>query len=160
MLLYQKLNANALFITKYQKIFLKKLDIFLSDNTYYISGMQVYQKSKKNVHSNLEQIIKKNIINGDVLQNMWFPTEIFGNNNFVFISHSHKDEKLAIRLAGYLYEKFSIISFIDSCVWGYMDELNIASTIQKISKIESPIMEGVSCLMRKIEFTPNLNTSS
>ena len=39
--------------------------------------------------------------------------------------------------------------------WIYY-ELNIANTIQKISKIQRPIMESVLGFMRKIEFTPNL----
>lgn len=201
---------------------------FLYDNSYYSAGLEIYNKSKTKVYSNLKQVIKDDIIDGDTLQNMWFPTEIFGNNNFVFISHSHNDEKFAISLAGYLYKKFNILLFIDSCVWGYMDELNkilnncseietgychncqcstfsynlsyvhmmlasalmtmidkcecvfflntpssinlnyktespwiyyelnIANTIQKISRIEKQIMESVFCYMRKKVFTPDL----
>ncbi|MEB7559478.1 toll/interleukin-1 receptor domain-containing protein [Kluyvera cryocrescens] len=49
----------------------------------------------------------------------WFP-EIKAH---VFISHSHKDEELAIKLAGWLKNKLGVSSFIDSCVWGYSPEL-------------------------------------
>ncbi|MGZ0753335.1 toll/interleukin-1 receptor domain-containing protein [Kluyvera sichuanensis] len=49
----------------------------------------------------------------------WFP-EIKAN---VFISHSHKDEALAIKLAGWLNNRLGLTSFIDSCVWGYSTEL-------------------------------------
>ena len=49
----------------------------------------------------------------------WFPKV----KADVFLSHSHKDENLAIGLAGWLKDKFDISSFIDSCVWGYSDEL-------------------------------------
>ena len=49
----------------------------------------------------------------------WFPKVTAD----VFISHSHKDKKLAIGFAGWLKDKLGISSFIDSCVWGYSDEL-------------------------------------
>ena len=49
----------------------------------------------------------------------WFPKV----DAKVFISHSHKDEKIAIGLAGWLSKNFGISSFIDSCVWGYSPEL-------------------------------------
>ena len=41
----------------------------------------------------------------------------------VFISHSHADEKLAKGLAGWLHSCFGLTCFIDSCVWGYADDL-------------------------------------
>lgn len=200
----------------------------LIDNNYYVKGLEIYNHVKKCALNNLEEIIKEDVIDGDKLQNMWFPDEIFNKESFIFISHSHNDEEIAIKLAGYLYEKFEIFSFIDSCVWRHMDnlnkqlnsctqdkdnccsgcecsefshnigyvhmmlasalmkmidkcecmfflntassinlndktespwiyyELNIASIIQKISKIEMPIMESVLSFKRKIEFTPNL----
>ena len=71
---------------------------FLYDASYYYSGLNIYNKSKTNVCSHLEQIINKDIIDGDTLQNLYFPTEILENKGFVFISHSHNDEKLAISL--------------------------------------------------------------
>lgn len=49
----------------------------------------------------------------------WFPS-IYRH---VFISHSHKDEEIAIRLATWLQNKFSITSFIDSSAWGFCDDL-------------------------------------
>ncbi|EJG2202765.1 hypothetical protein ACOJ84_001345 [Morganella morganii] len=49
----------------------------------------------------------------------WFPKM----KADVFISHSHKDEVLAIKLAGWLKDKLGISSFIDSCVWGYSPNL-------------------------------------
>lgn len=200
---------------------------FIND-IYYDKGLEIYKHVKKCALNNFEEIISDDIIDGDKLQNMWFPDEIFYDKTFVFISHSHNDEETAIKLAGYLYEKFKILSFIDSCVWRHMDnlnkqlnsctkdkysncygcecnefsynishvhmmlasalmkmidkceclffvntsssinlndktespwiyyELNIASIIQKISKIEMPIMEGTLCFKRNIEFTPNL----
>lgn len=49
----------------------------------------------------------------------WFPTY----RADVFISHSHKDEEKVIALAGWLNEKFDLNVFIDSCVWGYCNDL-------------------------------------
>ena len=48
----------------------------------------------------------------------WFP-EIKAD---VFWSHSHKDEKDVIALAGFL-NNLGLTTFIDSCVWGYADDL-------------------------------------
>ncbi|EEC2208879.1 hypothetical protein DAP02_20115 [Salmonella enterica subsp. enterica serovar Enteritidis] len=50
--------------------------------------------------------------------NNWFP-EI---NAHVFISHSHQDKEKAVALANFLYKRLGIKSFIDSEVWGYLDE--------------------------------------
>lgn len=100
--------------------------IFIDNEDYYYKvGKKLYNEHRKCTLENLEQVIEQDIVDGDKLQNMWFPTEIFdANEGFIFISHSHQDEKLAITLAGYLYEEFNILSFIDSCVWRHMDKLN------------------------------------
>lgn len=58
-------------------------------------------------------------IDGSQLQADWFPQI----NSHVFISHSHDDRDLAISLAGWIYKNFGLISFIDSCVWGYANDL-------------------------------------
>lgn len=49
----------------------------------------------------------------------WFPSI----DADVFISHSHQDSELAIQLAGFLEYEFSITPFIDSCAWGYSNDL-------------------------------------
>lgn len=53
----------------------------------------------------------------DFIEN-WFPK----TNAHVFISHSHQDKQKAVALANFLYKKFGIKSFIDSEVWGYLDD--------------------------------------
>jgi hypothetical protein len=58
-------------------------------------------------------------IDGSKLQEHWFP-QIEAD---VFISHSHRDEALAITIAGWLKQTFGLEAFIDSCVWGYADTL-------------------------------------
>lgn len=49
----------------------------------------------------------------------WFPNI----EADVFISHSHQDKKIVLALAGWIYEKFKVKCFIDSCVWGYINDL-------------------------------------
>lgn len=58
-------------------------------------------------------------LDGSKMQENWFP-RIKAD---IFISHSHKDEALAIALAGWLQETFGLTAFIDSCVWGYANDL-------------------------------------
>lgn len=58
-------------------------------------------------------------LDAELLKNKWFPS----GNYDLFISHSHKDVELAKKLASWLYERFELKAFIDSTVWGYVDEL-------------------------------------
>lgn len=53
-------------------------------------------------------------IDASKMQIGWFPPI----KADVFISHSHDDECDAKTLAKWLYEKFKLVSFIDSMVWG------------------------------------------
>lgn len=101
-------------------------DTYESDKgeLYSKCGRKLYEDLKKYSLENLKQIINKDLIDGDTLQNMWFPNEFSAYDNFIFVSHSHNDKNTAIKLAGYLKAKFNICSFIDSCVWGHIDELN------------------------------------
>ena len=41
----------------------------------------------------------------------------------IFISHSHQDVELAERIAFWLYRKFGLVSFIDSMIWQYANDL-------------------------------------
>ena len=65
-------------------------------------------------------ILSNGSVDGSKLQEYWFP-RIKAD---VFISHSHQDEKLALALAGWLYETFRLVPFVDSCAWGYFDKLS------------------------------------
>jgi hypothetical protein len=64
-------------------------------------------------------IEKDGVINGSQLQEYWFP-QISAD---VFISHSHQDRDVAMSFAGWLSKTFQLKPFIDSCVWGYADDL-------------------------------------
>lgn len=87
---------------------------------YYKIGLKMFDEFKSNAIKQLDKYVGVDgTINGSELESDWFG-EI---NAHIFISHSHDDERLAIALAGYLFEKHNIKCFIDSCIWGYSNEL-------------------------------------
>ncbi|WP_370512616.1 hypothetical protein [Xanthomonas phaseoli] len=77
-------------------------------------------RQKKEVHDLLDQFISPNgAISASSLSAEWFPMVPAD----VFISHSHHDEALALRLAGWLEERFGLRVFVDSVVWKSADVL-------------------------------------
>lgn len=90
------------------------------DDQFYKFGKELfldYERQVKDIFDN--NILKESAIDGSLMQENWFP-QIEAD---IFISHSHKDEKSAIAFAGWLYNTFGIKSFIDSCIWGYSNDL-------------------------------------
>ena len=86
---------------------------------YVQIGEDQLSKQKAKVSENLKRYVIDGIADGTQIEKVWFPQM----EADVFISHSHADEKLAKGLAGWLYSCFGLTSFIDSCVWGYADDL-------------------------------------
>lgn len=86
----------------------------------YISiGECHLNRQKEEATNNLKKYVINGIADGTKLEKDWFP-EIDAD---IFISHSHADEELAKGLAGWLNAFFGLNCFIDSCVWGYSDDL-------------------------------------
>ena len=87
----------------------------------YYQGLKVLEKYECDVTDSLGSYIidDDGILDGSAILNDWFPQV----DCDVFISHSHKDKDLAISLAGWLWDKFKLNSFIDSCIWGYANDL-------------------------------------
>ncbi len=87
---------------------------------YLAIGRYINENNKNIAKQGLDELIDMNgnLFAEEIMDN-WFPEF----NAQVFISHSHKDEKLAVCLSGWMHEKFGLESFIDSCVWGHSDEL-------------------------------------
>ena len=82
-------------------------------------GQGLFDKQKSVVHSRLcSYVLDDSILDAARIEEDWFPSI----DADVFISHSHRDQELAIGFAGWLHELFGITSFIDSCVWGYADD--------------------------------------
>lgn len=97
-----------------------KLDFidFLKD--YHEFGQEVLKRNKTRLYKALDHYTDGNgIIDGGRLQEDWFSTIPVD----VFISHSHKDLDIAISLAGWLQTEFGLSSFVDSCLWGYIENL-------------------------------------
>jgi len=96
---------------------------FYSDkvfNTFYGIGKTYTSVQKNNIKKTIDSYLFSNgTLNGSNMQENWFP-QIKAD---IFISHSHKDEELALTLAGWLKETFGLTAFIDSCVWGYSNDL-------------------------------------
>ncbi|MCA8100987.1 hypothetical protein [Burkholderia contaminans] len=87
---------------------------------YEKAGREVHSKNKAAIRSKLDSFKDKK---GDLLASEivadWFPL----TDADVFLSHSHKDSNLVIQISGWLREKFGLTSFIDSCIWGYSEDL-------------------------------------
>lgn len=87
---------------------------------YFGIGKKLYDDQKIEIEDSLkEYYMNEDTLNGREMKDKWFP-KIKAD---VFLSHSHKDEKTIIALAGFLYDIFHIKSFIDSTVWGYANDL-------------------------------------
>jgi hypothetical protein len=90
------------------------------DEKLYKIGTDLFTEQRKNVQKKLDKFLLPNMsLNGSDIQKNWFP-EIPAD---IFLSHSHKDERTALILAGWLYHQFELKTFIDSSVWGYSNEL-------------------------------------
>lgn len=90
------------------------------EEDYYKKGASLYTTHKNYIRDTLKTFAYTDgSLDGSAMQSNWFPQI----NADVFISHSHKDEKKAIALSGWLFSTFNIKCFIDSCIWGYSDDL-------------------------------------
>ena len=95
-----------------------------ADKTYFKNiheiGLGSASQQKIIIKEKLNSFVGRNgYLDGSKMQTNWFP-QIEAD---IFISHSHKDEKIALALAGWLKETFGLTAFIDSCVWGYSNDL-------------------------------------
>jgi hypothetical protein len=85
----------------------------------FITGDGINNKNRSYIRKTLDGFISPaGTVDGSKLQEYWFPSL----KADVFISHSHKDIKLAVALSGWLSD-MGVSSFIDSTVWGYAPEL-------------------------------------
>lgn len=83
-------------------------------------GCSIYSKHENEVKECLSEFITEDgIINGTALKEHWFSI----SKKDVFISHSHKDINKVKAFAGWLNQTFGLEAFIDSCAWGYCDDL-------------------------------------
>lgn len=93
----------------------------LDDNFdyFYKIGCTTHKEQQKSVYSSLQKYLSpKGVLNASEIEKDWFPTI----KADVFLSHSHKDERDVIALAG-IFKEVGLTAFIDSCVWGYANDL-------------------------------------
>ena len=101
-------------------------DYFLKQNIFSTQEINEYEKlglsSLKNNDFLLKYIEEAEELEGDRIMQECFPNDIKEYN--IFLSHSHKDMKIALIIAGLLKSKYKIEVFIDSTVWlNYIDLL-------------------------------------
>ena len=103
-------------------------NLLLEDNCFEERYFEAFKKVGSESFSSQKTSIEEKInsfvgddgsLDGSMMQANWFP-QIKAD---IFISHSHKDEKLALALAGWLKDSFGLTAFSDSCVWGYANDL-------------------------------------
>lgn len=101
-------------------------DYFLKQNIFSTQEINEYEKlglsSLKNNDFLLKYIEEVEELEGDKIMQECFPNDIKEYN--IFLSHSHKDMRIALIIAGLLKSKYKIEVFIDSTVWlNYIDLL-------------------------------------
>ena len=103
-------------------------NLLLENNFFREGDFEAFKKvvsksllrQKTSVKEKINSFVRNDgSLDGSMMQANWFP-QIEAD---IFISHSHKDEDLALALAGWLKVSFGLTAFIDSCVWGYANKL-------------------------------------
>jgi len=101
---------------------------YTPSNYFYNKELNLHLEKGKEIYSHFEEQAKKSLkdfiyqngqIDGSALKDHWFKVE----KADIFLSHSHKDITKVSAFAGWLYDTFGLTSFIDSCSWGYCDDL-------------------------------------
>lgn len=96
------------------------LSLDYDNKSSYSTGLTKLTEQKQTIKKELDAFLSPDgSLNGAKLEKEWFP-QVKAD---IFISHSHRDQKTAIALAGWLYNNFKLESFIDSTIWGYSDQL-------------------------------------
>lgn len=96
------------------------INLVTKSGNYDYDTKYIQQRILDNIN---RDAIKQSLIDGTRLQEEWFPSDFSDSQFEVFISHAHKDETTVKKLAGLLYEEYGLRSFIDSCYWGYANDL-------------------------------------
>jgi len=94
-------------------------DYNFADSSYE-KGLTRFSKNKKKIETVLDNFANpEGVLDGSEIQHNWFP-QIEAD---IFISHAHSDNRTAIIFSEILQNCFNLTSFIDSCVWGYANDL-------------------------------------
>lgn len=76
-----------------------------------------YESEKFEKPSGLDffSVLNEGTLDGNKIIEKWFPNNITYD---IFLSHSHKDRKLALKIADVLEKKHNLKVFVDSNIWG------------------------------------------
>ena len=111
---------------------------FVNPERWLARGQQLESENSRQIRDSLETFVTPTgEIDASKMMQEWF-SDISAD---VFISHSRADTGLALQMSGWLFEVFGLTSFVDSCVWGYGNDLlrqiDDACCYQNISKTYS-----------------------
>lgn len=130
-------------------------------NHYKSIGQDIFSTHRAMVEKiGNENLFKEATLNGSAIQQSWFP-QIKAD---VFISHSSKDINLALCMAGWLKEALNLEAFIDSTVWGYVDNLRLKMISAGVNKdyaashVHLMLANALTIMIDKTECVIFLNT--
>ena len=139
------------------------LDRYLQSSRQNDSASLIYNYKKDDIVKKIKSIAvvddeKKEvkIKHVDIL-NDWFPD----SECHIFLSHSHQDKKIAIKIANHLYENYKIKTFIDSDFWQFVDDAisEINSEYSKCPRPQDHLLKYDSCLMVGTNFYLTLSNA-
>jgi hypothetical protein len=108
-------------VSKDEKLTVKILDLIYQKPEQQRAIEDFLKQNEAKVHAELDDFyFKEGVLDGNLLQKTWFP---FLDDSHIFLSHSHKDKRLAEAIAFLCNQILGINVFIDSQVWGYADDL-------------------------------------
>lgn len=123
----------------------------------------IYNNKKDDIVNKIKSIAvvddeKKEVkIKHEDILNDWFPE----SGCHIFLSHSHQDKNIAIKIANHLYQNYKIKTFIDSDFWQFVDDA-INEINNEYSKCPSPqdhLLRYDSCLMVGTNFYLTLSNA-
>lgn len=89
--------------------------IGFDENIEELESLSPYIRTKEiDYNKQIQDCIVNDEIDAEKLQNEVFPIE----HKDIFISHSHNDEKLAIKLKYWIEKKLKMTCFLDKEIWG------------------------------------------
>lgn len=127
------------------------LSMYLQNSDLNDNESLIYNNKKDEIVNKIKSIavvddVKKEVkIKHEDILNDWFPE----SGCHVFLSHSHQDKKIAIKIANYLYQNYKIKTFIDSDFWQFVDDAisDINSEYSKCPAPQDHLLRYDSCLM-------------
>lgn len=139
------------------------LSMYLQNSDLNGTESLIYSNKKDEIVNKIKSIavvddVKKEVkIKHEDILNDWFPE----SGCHIFLSHSHQDKKIAIKIANYLYQNYKIKTFIDSDFWQFVDDA-ISDINNEYSKCPAPqdhLLRYDSCLMVGTNFYLTLSNA-